>query len=114
MITGVRDLTARRVVTSFSPAPLNDLLFTTRGDWQTGKNDRMRSVTQINVKTTLIAAVCGGLSVRQTIDNTRSRRRQYLGQAHCPAYRQNPDGARFRLAAAAAGRARRSGLVGRS
>jgi hypothetical protein len=41
VITGVRDLTARRVVTSFSAAPLNDLLFTTRGDWQTGKNDRM-------------------------------------------------------------------------
>jgi hypothetical protein len=41
VITGVRDLTARRVVTSFSPAPLNDLLFTARGDWQTGKNDRM-------------------------------------------------------------------------
>nr|MBA3256248.1 TonB-dependent receptor [Pyrinomonadaceae bacterium] len=41
VITGVRDLTARRVVTSFSPALLNDLLFTTRGDWQTGKNDRM-------------------------------------------------------------------------
>jgi hypothetical protein len=41
VITGVRDLAAQRVVTSFSPAPLNDLLFTTRGDWQTGKNDRM-------------------------------------------------------------------------
>ena len=41
VITGVRDLTAGRVVTSFSPAPLNDLLFTTRGDWQTAKNDRM-------------------------------------------------------------------------
>jgi len=39
VITGVRDLTARRVVTSFSAAPLNDLLFTGRGDWQTGKND---------------------------------------------------------------------------
>lgn len=41
VITGVRDLTARRVVTSFSPAPLNDLLFTGRGDWQVGQNDRM-------------------------------------------------------------------------
>lgn len=41
VITAVRDLAARRVVTSFSPAPLNDLLFTGRGDWQTGKNDRM-------------------------------------------------------------------------
>jgi hypothetical protein len=41
VITGVRDLTARRVVTSFSPAPLNDLLFTGRGDWQVGKSDRM-------------------------------------------------------------------------
>ena len=41
VITGVRDLAARRVVTSFSPAPLNDLLFTGRGDWQVGKNDRM-------------------------------------------------------------------------
>lgn len=41
VITGVRDLTARRVVTSFSAAPLNDLLFTGRGDWQVGKNDRM-------------------------------------------------------------------------
>jgi hypothetical protein len=41
VITGVRDLAARRVVTSFSPAPLNDLLFTGRGDWQVAKNDRM-------------------------------------------------------------------------
>jgi Carboxypeptidase regulatory-like domain len=41
VITSVRDLTARRVVTSFSPAPLNDLLFTGRGDWQVGKSDRM-------------------------------------------------------------------------
>jgi len=41
VITGVRDLAARRVVTSFSSAPLNDLLFTGRGDWQVGKNDRM-------------------------------------------------------------------------
>jgi hypothetical protein len=41
VITGLRDLTARRVVTSFSPAPLNDLLFTGRGDWQVGKSDRM-------------------------------------------------------------------------
>ena len=41
VITALRDLAARRVVTSFSPAPLNDLLFTGRGDWQTGKNDRM-------------------------------------------------------------------------
>ena len=37
VITGVRDLAARRVVTSFSAAPLNDLLFTGRGDWQAGK-----------------------------------------------------------------------------
>lgn len=41
VITGLSDLAARRVVTSFSAAPLNDLLFTARGDWQTGKNDRM-------------------------------------------------------------------------
>jgi len=41
VLVGVRDLTARRVITSFAPAPLNDLLFTARGDWQTGKNDRM-------------------------------------------------------------------------
>src|SRR5437870_7777011 len=41
VLVGVRDLTARRVITSFAPAPLNDLLFTVRGDWQTGKNDRM-------------------------------------------------------------------------
>src|SRR6266508_5838207 len=41
VITGVRDLAARRVVTSFSGAPLNDLLFTGRGDWQVGKKDRM-------------------------------------------------------------------------
>jgi hypothetical protein len=41
VITALRDLAARRVVTSFSPAPLNDLLFTGRGDWQVGKDDRM-------------------------------------------------------------------------
>ncbi len=41
VITGVRDLAARRVVTGFSPAPLNDLLFTGRADWQAGRNDRM-------------------------------------------------------------------------
>ena len=41
VITGVRDLAARRVITSFSPALLNDQLFTARGDWQVAKNDRM-------------------------------------------------------------------------
>ena len=41
VITGVRDLIAKRVVTSFSAAPLNDLLFTSRIDWQTGNDDRM-------------------------------------------------------------------------
>ena len=41
VITGVRDLAARRVVTSFAAAPLNDLLFIGRGDWQVSNHDRM-------------------------------------------------------------------------
>jgi hypothetical protein len=72
VITGVRDLAARRVVTSFSPAPLNDLLFTGRGDWQVGKNDRMAFRYSDQREDDVIAAVCGGLSVRQTTDSTRS------------------------------------------
>lgn len=41
VITGERDLGARRVLTSFADAPLNDLLLTARADWQAGGNDRM-------------------------------------------------------------------------
>jgi hypothetical protein len=41
VITGVRDLSARRVLTSFADAPLNDLLLTGRVDWQATENDRM-------------------------------------------------------------------------
>jgi Carboxypeptidase regulatory-like domain/TonB dependent receptor len=41
VLTGVRDFNQRRVLTSFSPAPLRDTLLTGRGDWQTTANDRM-------------------------------------------------------------------------
>jgi hypothetical protein len=41
LITGVRDLGARRVLTSFAEAPLNDLLLTARVDLQATDNDRM-------------------------------------------------------------------------
>src|SRR5499426_3663774 len=41
VLTGVRDLSQRRVLTSFSPAPLRDTLLTGRGDWQTTAADRM-------------------------------------------------------------------------
>ncbi len=41
VLTGVRDLSQRRVLTSFAPAPLRDTLLTGRGDWQTTANDRM-------------------------------------------------------------------------
>ena len=40
-LTGVRDLGQRRVLTSFSPAPLRETLLTGRGDWQTTAADRM-------------------------------------------------------------------------
>lgn len=41
VLTGVRDFTSRRVLTSFSPAPLRDTLLTSRGDWQARTNDHM-------------------------------------------------------------------------
>jgi hypothetical protein len=41
VLTGVRDLAQRRLLTSFAPAPLRDTLLTGRGDWQTTANDRM-------------------------------------------------------------------------
>ncbi|MEW6737202.1 MAG: carboxypeptidase regulatory-like domain-containing protein, partial [Acidobacteriota bacterium] len=41
IITGNRDINAQRIVTTFSPAPLNDLLFTARADWQVKASDRM-------------------------------------------------------------------------
>jgi outer membrane receptor protein involved in Fe transport len=41
VLTGERDFAARRVVNSFAPAPLNDLLFTGRVDWQATGADRM-------------------------------------------------------------------------
>src|SRR5262245_29472486 len=41
VLTGVRDLTQRSVLTSFSPAPLRDTLLTGRGDWQATANNRM-------------------------------------------------------------------------
>ncbi len=41
VLTGVRDFNQRRVLTSFSPAPLRDTLLTGRGDWQVRTADRM-------------------------------------------------------------------------
>ncbi len=41
VLTGVRDFSSRRVLTSFSDAPLNDFLLTSRADWQAGSNDSM-------------------------------------------------------------------------
>ncbi len=41
VLTGVRDQTARQVLTSFSPAPLRDTLLTTRADWQVSNDDKM-------------------------------------------------------------------------
>ncbi|MBI3650319.1 MAG: TonB-dependent receptor [Acidobacteria bacterium] len=41
VLTGVRDFTARRVLTSFSGAPLNDFLLTGRADWANTANDNM-------------------------------------------------------------------------
>jgi carboxypeptidase family protein len=40
-LTGVRDFDQRRVLTSFSPAPLRETLLTGRGDWQATVADRM-------------------------------------------------------------------------
>jgi hypothetical protein len=40
-LTGVRNFDQRRVLTSFSPAPLRETLLTGRGDWQTTAADRM-------------------------------------------------------------------------
>lgn len=41
VLTGTRDFTAGRVLTSFSDAPLNDLLITSRVDWKMGSRDQM-------------------------------------------------------------------------
>jgi hypothetical protein len=41
VLTGVRDFSQRRVLTSFSPAPLRDTLLTGKADWQTTTADRM-------------------------------------------------------------------------
>ena len=41
VLVGERDLSARQLVRTFADAPLNDLLLTTRADWQTGADDRM-------------------------------------------------------------------------
>jgi hypothetical protein len=41
VLVGERDLSARQVVRTFADAPLNDLLLTTRADWQAGAEDRM-------------------------------------------------------------------------
>jgi outer membrane receptor protein involved in Fe transport len=40
-LTGVRNFDQRRVLTSYSPAPLRETLLTGRGDWQTTAADRM-------------------------------------------------------------------------
>jgi Carboxypeptidase regulatory-like domain/TonB dependent receptor len=40
-LTGERNFDQRRVLTSFSPAPLRETLLTGRGDWQTTAADRM-------------------------------------------------------------------------
>lgn len=41
VLTGERDFNSQRVLTSFASAPLNDLLITSRIDWQAGTDDRM-------------------------------------------------------------------------
>lgn len=41
ILTGVRDFSQQRVVTSFSPAPLRDTLLTSRADWQVSPHDEM-------------------------------------------------------------------------
>lgn len=41
VLVGERDFAARRVVTTFAPAPLNDLLFLGKVDWQVAENDRL-------------------------------------------------------------------------
>jgi hypothetical protein len=41
VLTGTRDFGARRVVTSFADAPLNDFLQTARVDWSDASNDNM-------------------------------------------------------------------------
>jgi carboxypeptidase family protein/TonB-dependent receptor-like protein len=41
LIAGERRPLSRTITTTFSPAPLGDLLFTARADWQTGQKDRM-------------------------------------------------------------------------
>lgn len=41
VLTAERDAAARRVVNTFAPAPLNDLLGTARVDWQATRDDKM-------------------------------------------------------------------------
>lgn len=41
VLTGTRDFSSRRVLTSFSPAPLNDTLLLGRGDWRASEKDNM-------------------------------------------------------------------------
>ncbi len=40
VLVGERDIVAQHIIRTFAPAPLNDLLFTTRGDWQISSQDR--------------------------------------------------------------------------
>lgn len=41
VLVGERDIVAQEIVRTFVPAPLNDLLFTTRGDWAPSNIDRL-------------------------------------------------------------------------
>ena len=59
LLTGVRDLSQRRILTSFSPAPLRDTLLTGRGDWQTTANDRMAFRYALQRENDMIAAAWG-------------------------------------------------------
>jgi len=41
VLTGERDFNRRQVVNTFAPAPLNDLLLTSRADWQAGSRNKL-------------------------------------------------------------------------
>jgi hypothetical protein len=76
VLTGVRDFSQRRVLTSFSPAPLRDTLLTGRGDWQATTADRMAFRYALQRENDIAIGSLGGLPIG-TADNRQQSFNNY-------------------------------------
>ncbi|MGH9532750.1 MAG: TonB-dependent receptor [Terriglobales bacterium] len=73
VLVGERDIVAQEIIRTFAPAPLDDLLFNTRGDWQISGRDRAFFRYSLeradDVAQSTLNRALGSASQRQQADN---------------------------------------------